>query len=455
MDPMSRRLFLTVLSFLALALACGAPDAPEPTEADPTSAAAEVDWCWEHGVPESACTICNPELIPEYKAKGDWCAPHNLPESVCHLCGHGVEPPAGGPPEDVHAGTRIRFRSEEIEALAGIETAPAGHATVGGGVPATASIGFHGDRFAEVRAPAGAVVRSLTVDLGERVARGATLALMDSAEVGSLRATLDASRERERSAQADLDRQRELREAGVASERQVEQASRELEAASGAVRAALAALDAMGASPDGTGARFALRAPIAGEVIRRPAVLGSAVSPTDLLVVLADPELMWANLALREADAATVSVGDGVEVEIDGIGDGVFQGTITWTSAEVDPITRTVAARAELPNPEGRLRGNQFGRARIQAQQTAEGVVVPRDALQRLDDGWVVFVRVEAGLYEPRAVDRGASIGDRVEVNGPIEAGEPVVTTGAFLLKTELRRDAIGAGCCEIEHEEG
>jgi cobalt-zinc-cadmium efflux system membrane fusion protein len=82
-------------------------------------------------------------------------------------------------------------------------------------------------------------------------------------------------------------------------------------------------------------------------------------------------------------------------------------------------------------------------------------VVVPRDALQRLDDGWVVFVRVEAGLYEPRAVDRGASIGDRVEVNGPIEAGEPVVTTGAFLLKTELRRDAIGAGCCEIEHEEG
>lgn len=454
---MSRRLLLTVLSFLLLALACGAPDAPEPAEpaeAEATGHPAD-DWCWEHGVPESACTICNPELIPEYKAKDDWCAPHDLPESVCHLCGHGVEPPSGGPQADVHAGTRIRFRSGEVEALAGIETAPAGHAMMTGGVPATASIGFHGDRFAEIRAPAGAVVRSLEVDLGQRVARGDTLAVLDSAEVGELRAELDASRERERSAQADLDRQRELRQAGIASERQVDQASREQEAASSAVRAALAALATLGASPEGAGARFSLRAPIAGEVIRRPAVLGSAVSATDLLVVLAGPEIMWANLALREADAAAVSVGDGVEVEIDGIADGVFQGIITWTSAEVDPITRTVAARAELPNPEGRLRGNQFGRARVLTQKTARGVVVPRDALQRLDDGWVVFVRLEQGLYEPRAVDRGESFGDRVQVSGPVRAGESVVTTGAFLLKTELRRDAIGAGCCEIEHEEG
>lgn len=45
-----------------------------------------VDWCKEHGVPESICTRCNPALIAEFKKKGDWCSEHNLPESQCVPC---------------------------------------------------------------------------------------------------------------------------------------------------------------------------------------------------------------------------------------------------------------------------------------------------------------------------------------------------------------------------------
>ena len=44
------------------------------------------DWCSEHGVPESLCTRCNPELIVAFKASGDWCAEHGLPESQCLAC---------------------------------------------------------------------------------------------------------------------------------------------------------------------------------------------------------------------------------------------------------------------------------------------------------------------------------------------------------------------------------
>ncbi|QOJ01133.1 MAG: hypothetical protein HRU70_11785 [Phycisphaeraceae bacterium] len=52
----------------------------------PTPAAAEPDWCAEHGVPESICTRCNSKLIAEFKQKGDWCKEHNLPESQCVAC---------------------------------------------------------------------------------------------------------------------------------------------------------------------------------------------------------------------------------------------------------------------------------------------------------------------------------------------------------------------------------
>ncbi len=50
-----------------------------------------VDWCREHGVPESRCTRCNPGLVAAFKAKGDWCGEHNLPKSQCIACDPALE----------------------------------------------------------------------------------------------------------------------------------------------------------------------------------------------------------------------------------------------------------------------------------------------------------------------------------------------------------------------------
>ena len=63
----------------------------------PTSGgAADADWCGEHGLPESACTVCNPGLIDEFQAAGDWCAGHGFPESVCPSCNPQTPPTSGG-----------------------------------------------------------------------------------------------------------------------------------------------------------------------------------------------------------------------------------------------------------------------------------------------------------------------------------------------------------------------
>ncbi len=70
-----------------------------------------IDWCREHGVPESVCTRCNSDLIAGFKSKGDWCKEHDLPESQCFKCHpekkeqfvaqykakYGKEPPAAQP----------------------------------------------------------------------------------------------------------------------------------------------------------------------------------------------------------------------------------------------------------------------------------------------------------------------------------------------------------------------
>lgn len=189
-------------------------------------------------------------------------------------------------------------------------------------------------------------------------------------------------------------------------------------------------------------------------MIRRSAVLGRAVSASDLLVLVADTSRMWAMLDVHEEDLSHMHIGQAVTMAVDGVPDETFDGVVTWVAAEVDARTRTVSVRAALDNPDGRLRAQQFGRATIGGSIDEQVISVPREAVQRLDDGHVVFVRAGLGLFEPRAVDLGPRVGDHVAVRGPIEAGESIVTTGAFLLKTELRKDAIGAGCCEIEEPE-
>ena len=127
-----------------------------------------------------------------------------------------------------------------------------------------------------------------------------------------------------------------------------------------------------------------------------------------------------------------------------------MEGEITWISAEVDPRARTVTARAEVPNPRGRLRGNQFARARIETGATGNAVRVPRASVQRVGAQEVVFVRAGEGIYWPRVVERWGD-GDLVQVAGGLKAGDAVVTTGAVLLRTEVMPGSIGSGCCEIE----
>ena len=66
--------------------------------AAPVKPGSHEDWCTEHGVPESQCTKCNPDLIAAFKATGDWCVEHALPESQCTLCNPDlkiVRPPKG------------------------------------------------------------------------------------------------------------------------------------------------------------------------------------------------------------------------------------------------------------------------------------------------------------------------------------------------------------------------
>ena len=418
-----------------------------PEEPPGASAAAAPDWCLEHGLAESKCTKCNPELIPAFQAAGDWCDEHGYPESVCPIC-NPQQAPEGAEEAALEART-VRLRTPKLAETAGIETAAARLTQRAASVECTAEIAFHGDRVADIRALVPGIVRRVHVTLGQKVKRGAPLFELESTQVGEIQGALQAARERARAAQAELERQRELLASDIASARDVEIAEVELTTARSQARSAESALRVSGAAQASPSGRYTLRAPFAGTIVRRPAMIGLFATESTSLATLGDTSVMWALCEVPEADAARVAIGQPMRVTLDGSGKEAAKGEISWMAAEVDPRTRTVTARAEIPNSDASLRANQFARAQIATSGPRTAVSVPRAAVQRVGDRELVFVRTGPGIYEPRVV-RLYGTGDVVQVEGRVSDGDAVVTTGAVLLRTELLPGSIGAGCCEV-----
>ena len=400
------------------------------------------DWCAGHGVPESKCTLCHPELIAKFQEKGDWCAEHRLPESVCPTCN----------PQnlnDVPLEQRIvRFLSPEKEIQAGIRTVPVQRGAGTSKITAPARIEYSADGMADLRTVVPGVVQVMHVPIGEKVEAGQALFELKSPEIGQAQVQLRNARARARVAEMNLKRQQSLVERLIASPWDVEQAEIELESAQAQVAAAESTLQIAGARENGPPGMLTVRAPITGKLVHREAILGTLADEETSLGMIADTEHLWAICDLPESQIKDVKEGAVLLFHSD---DGQeARGEIVWMATEVDTKTRTIAVRAQICNHEGIFRVHQFGRATISTQQGEDAWLVPATSVQRIDHRSVVFVRREPGTYQPREVVVLGS-GDTVPVRGRLSLNEQVVTTGAVLLRTEMLPGSIGAGCCEVE----
>lgn len=413
---------------------------------------ATVDWCVEHGLPESKCTQCNRNLTSEFKESGDWCAEHGFPESVCPKCNPQAPPP--GAEEAAIEARVVRLESPEIETTAGIKTQEATFASAGETVECTTQLEFDADRVADVRAIVPGIVKKVRALLGQEVKAGTPLFDLESTRVSEIQGALQRATERKRVAELRLQRQRRLLKETATPQSAVELAEQELATAEAEVNTAQATLRIAGAAQAAPTGRYTLVSPMAGTLVRRPAIVGLLATENESLATVADTSVMWAMCDVPEKDASRIAVGQKATVVSGGNNEDSFVGEVTWVAMEVDPRTRTVAARAEIENREGRLRANQFARTVIETGSAQSAVRVPREAVQRVGEREVVFVRTAKGVYEPRVVRRYGD-GESVRVSGRVEAGEAIVTTGAILLRTEVMPGSIGAGCCEIDPPKG
>jgi len=260
-------------------------------------------------------------------------------------------------------------------------------------------------------------------------------------------------------AEADFVALRE--EIAFSTERQRLDAARAVEVAKSALDAAErrlhilglseAQVDAIGHETDEQLSRFELRSPIAGRLVDLAATVGESVETNDVLFVVADTSDMWLAADVYERDLMQLSEGLSVHFTVDAMPGVSFEGRVTWISSQVNERTRTVPLRAVLPNPDGLLRAQMFGRARIVLHDNEEVVSAPIGAVQTDGCCQLVFVRESDTVFQPRKVVLGASANGFVEVLKGLQEGEVVASTGSFLMKTEILKRKLGAGCCEVD----
>lgn len=196
----------------------------------------------------------------------------------------------------------------------------------------------------------------------------------------------------------------------------------------------LAHLDAT-ATPSRT---VILHAPTAGYVLAKGIFAGQQVEPGMELYMVVDLSRVWVEADFYEQEAAMLKVGISTRVTLPYSPGTGFTGPITYMYPTVNPETRTVRVRVELPNPRGELKPDMYANVEVMPAQVT-GVVIPDSAVMDTGTRQIAFVEEKPGFFVPREVTVLRRAGGQALVSQGLVAGDRVVAKGTFLLDSESR----------------
>lgn len=280
-------------------------------------------------------------------------------------------------------------------------------------------------------------VIGLTKRVGDPVRRGEVIATVESREAAAMTAQREIAQSKVALARSVMTREKDLYEKRVTPRQDLERAQSELEAAEAELRRAQAAMEAEHVTKDGRA--VSIVSPLTGKVTAREARLGLFVLPETELFRVSDPAFIDIDAAVSVSDAQRVAIGDPARI-ITRSGD-----TLKAVVAAVTPTAneQTRAATVVLDALPGQmpLTPGDVVTAEISPKNSARsGFVIPEDAIQRVNEQDVVFVRTAEG-FTVRPVVVGPRNAGRVEIVAGLNAEDSIATVNAFLLKAELAKD--------------
>lgn len=339
----------------------------------------------------------------------------------------------------------ISFLKEQQWKTPGFATAFAMQGTVAQSFPATGEIVPAAGRYAEVAAPVDALVSAGGVASspvqGQRVGRGAVLAVL-TPSVGAGGASDYATARRELSnAQDEFDRAQRL----VAAEAIPARRLREAEVRLRAAREALGGL-AGNVSADG---RLAVRAPISGVIASRTINPGSRVAAGQLLFTIVDPSVVWLRVNVPAAQAGQIVAGSGATFRVGAVPRAYEAQRTISVGTMVDPASRSVPVIYEIANRDQTLKIGSVATVAVRTGASANGVLIPSSAILEEEGRPIAYVMADGERFERRELTLGASERGMTHVVSGIREQERVVTGAPY----QVRLASLSTGVPMHGHE--
>ena len=183
--------------------------------------------------------------------------------------------------------------------------------------------------------------------------------------------------------------------------------------------------------------RFTLTAPLGGVVTELMVSEGATVMPGMALLRLQGTGTVWAEGQVPESQAAQLQPGTQVSATSPAAPGQTFTGRLQALVPSVDPATRTIKARLELANPQGRLVPGMFVQMRFANPSAKNVLLLPSDAVIHTGQRSVVMLAEGEGRFSPVEVRTGREAGDQTEILQGLKLGEKVVRSGLFLIDSE------------------
>lgn len=313
------------------------------------------------------------------------------------------------------------------------------------------------NRLAHLSARVPGRIVAVYADLGERVTEGDRLLLLDSPAFGEAQLGYRKAKTILSVTEKALERAKALVDQGAIGVGEYQRRDADYENARADLHETEEKLHLLGMTepeierlsaktlPHAEVAQVSLRAPFTGEVIERKATIGEVIDPNKTLFTVADLSTVWVRADFPEQQAGRLKAGLIIDVRVSAYPDQVFRGAITYVGAVIDPTTRTVTARADVSNPDRRLRPEMFADVTVMTDEQSL-LTVPRAAVQQMGNRMVVFVVRGPRRFESREVTIGESSADYVHVKTGLAENDEVVTQGSFALKSEMLRGQISTG---------
>lgn len=296
------------------------------------------------------------------------------------------------------------------------------------------------------------------VKAGDYVKAGQELMLVEGLEIGRIKAGFLSAKANLEYQKANYERQKKLVEENVGAQKNLLESHNEFQKARAEYNAEKNRINAIGlteskvedgkSSPldERSSGTLPVKSPIDGVVVERTVVIGQLLETATTAFKIINLSSVWVDGQIYEKDAGTIKNKTAVDFLTSSYPDAPFSGIITYIGQVIDEKTRTITIRGEFGNSAGKLKPQMFGELRIPKAINSPALLLPSEALVKIDNADYVFIQKEDTVFEKTPVTVCCAQNETVEIVKGLQDGARVVVKGSFFLKSELLKSAFGEG---------